>query len=70
LARQTVEDVESGKVSAEDAAKDLEAKSEALKKKAKDTTSSAIDAAKYNGNLTDDQKKQLEDAQKQLEATP
>ena len=53
-----------------EASKQLEAKTEALKDKAKETTQDALDAVKDNSNLTDEQKKQIEDAQKQLDASP
>ena len=69
-AQQINDDVKSGKITAQEGAKQLEAKTEALKAKAKKTTQNAIDAAKDNSNLTDAQRKQLEDAQKQLDATP
>ena len=59
-AQQTAEDVRSGKVDAEDAAKDLQ-------KDATDLADDTIDAAQ-DSNLPDDVKKQLEEAQAQLDA--
>ena len=59
-AQKTAEDVKSGKVDAEQAAKDIQ-------DDANDLTNDAIDAAK-DSNIPDDVKKQLEDAQDQINA--
>jgi hypothetical protein len=59
-AQQTAEDVKSGKVDAEQAAKDLQ-------DDATDLTNDTIDAAK-DSDIPDDVKKQLEEAQEQLNA--
>ena len=59
-AQQTAEDVKSGKVDAEKAAKDLQDDANKL-------TNDTIDAAK-DSDIPDDVKKQLEDAQDQLNA--
>ncbi len=59
-AQQTADDVRSGKVDPEDAAKDLQ-------KDANQLADDTIDAAK-DANLPDDVKKQLEEAQAQLDA--
>lgn len=68
--QQIRDDIQSGKITAAEGQKQIEAKTEAITAKAKKTTQNAIDAAKDNSNLTDAQRKQLEDAQKQLDATP
>ena len=59
-AQKTAEDIQSGKVDAEEAAKDLQ-------NDANELTNDALDAAK-DSNIPDDVKKQLEDAQEQLNA--
>ena len=59
-AQKTADDVSSGKVDAEQAAKDIQDDASKL-------TNDALDAAK-DSNIPDDVKKQLEDAQKQLDA--
>ncbi len=59
-AQKTADDVQSGKIDAEQAAKDIE-------KDANKLTNDTIDAAK-DSNIPDDVKKQLEDAQDQINA--
>src|SRR3954469_7301465 len=59
-AQKTAEDVKSGKVDAEKAARDLQDDANKL-------TNDTIDAAK-DSDIPDDVKKQLEDAQDQLDA--
>jgi 3-hydroxyisobutyrate dehydrogenase-like beta-hydroxyacid dehydrogenase len=59
-AQKTADDVRSGKVDAEQAAKDIQDDASKL-------TNDALDAAK-DSNIPDDVKKQLEDAQDQINA--
>jgi 3-hydroxyisobutyrate dehydrogenase-like beta-hydroxyacid dehydrogenase len=59
-AQKTADDVSSGKVDAEQAAKDIQDDASKL-------TNDALDAAK-DSNIPDDVKKQLEDAQDQINA--
>jgi outer membrane murein-binding lipoprotein Lpp len=61
-------DIASGKITAEEGQKQLTAQTDAITAKANKASSTAIDAVKDNKYLSDDDKKQLEDAQAKLNA--
>jgi hypothetical protein len=68
-AQKTAADLKAGKITAEEAQKQIEAQTKDLEKSAKKTASDAIDAAKGSSAVDDETQKALEDAQRQL-ATP
>jgi hypothetical protein len=65
-AKQVQADIASGKITAAEGQKKLEAETNAVTDKAKKASSTAIDAVKDNKYLTDEQKQQLKDAETQL----
>jgi len=69
-AKKLQAEVKAGTITAAEAAKQLEAQTKTLENNAKKTASSAIDAAKSNGNIPDSAKKALNDAQTQLNTSP
>jgi hypothetical protein len=60
------QELKDGKITADEAQKQLQAGADRITTNARKAASDAIDAAKQNGNVPDDVKKQLDAAQKQL----
>ncbi len=68
-AAQVSEDVKSGKITAEEAQKKIEAQTKEIEDKAKQAGTDAIEAVEDNDYLSDEDKKQLQDAKDQLATT-
>jgi hypothetical protein len=65
---KTAADLKAGKVSSDQAEKDIEKQTADLQDKVNDTASKAIDAAKAQSGVPADAQKALDDAQKQINA--
>jgi outer membrane murein-binding lipoprotein Lpp len=66
--KQEAADVKAGKKTQAQADKEIQAKTAVIEKKASAAAHTAIDAAKSQNGLSKDAKKQLDDAQKQIDA--
>lgn len=68
-AQKVAEDIQSGKVSAEEGQKQIEAKTEEITNTAKKAGTDALEAVEDNKYLSDEDKKQIADAKDQLKTT-
>jgi methylthioribose-1-phosphate isomerase len=66
---KTAADLKAGKVSSDDAEKQLQKQTEDLQDKVNTTADKAIDAAKSQAGMSDEAQKALDDAKKQLDAS-